>query len=190
MPFDRGNRSGDISTGAFHPKLLPGREAPAEFDPERTEIDVDQPAPDYKIGWRDNGRTTFSGGHLREVTANFTDGLLGIPNAPKYFRAGDVFRTGQPVRGGHSATMLRAEHPARPCRRQSGHRRQRRRLAVEQGRPLRPGRCRSASPLRLMALRPLPGEAATGSFDPKRNLDANRDATLSWLGLSQAPPKA
>ncbi len=51
-----------------------------------TQDDVDKPAPDYKIGWTDNGRTTFAGGHLREVTAAFQNGVLTLPNAPKYLR--------------------------------------------------------------------------------------------------------
>ncbi|HLZ83059.1 MAG TPA: hypothetical protein VKQ54_05785 [Caulobacteraceae bacterium] len=51
-----------------------------------TEDDVDQPAPDYKIGWTDDGRTTFAGGHLREVTASLKNGVFTLPNAPKYFR--------------------------------------------------------------------------------------------------------
>ncbi len=59
-----------------------------------TKIDVDQPAPDYKIAWQADGRTTFSGGDLREVTADFKDGVLAIPNAPKYFRVEMSFGPG------------------------------------------------------------------------------------------------
>jgi hypothetical protein len=47
-------------------------------------IDLDHPA-DYAIGMGENGRSTFAGGALTEMTGAFKDGVLRIPNAPKYF---------------------------------------------------------------------------------------------------------
>ena len=46
-------------------------------------VDIDHPAS-YTMGIGDNGRMTFSGGGLREATADFKDGVLTIPNMPKY----------------------------------------------------------------------------------------------------------
>ena len=46
-------------------------------------VDVDHPAS-YTIGLSDDGRSTFTGGGLREVTAEFKNGVLAIPDMPKY----------------------------------------------------------------------------------------------------------
>jgi hypothetical protein len=64
------------------------------------EVNVDLPAPDYQIGINPDGRATFSGGHLHEVTADFKDGVLVIPNAPRYLHVEATFGPG------HSASAL------------------------------------------------------------------------------------
>jgi len=46
-------------------------------------VDIDHPAS-YTIGIGDDGRSTFAGGGLHEVTADFKNGVLTIPDAPKY----------------------------------------------------------------------------------------------------------
>ena len=59
-----------------------------------TEIDVSQPMADYQVHPNDDGRWTFGGGHLRELTGDFKDGALLIKNAPKYFHVEAAFGLG------------------------------------------------------------------------------------------------
>lgn len=49
-----------------------------------TTYDVDHP-PHYVTGVVDNGRATFSGGGIRELTAQLQNGTLRLDNVPKYF---------------------------------------------------------------------------------------------------------
>jgi hypothetical protein len=65
-------------------------------------VDIDHPAS-YTIGLGDDGRATFSGGGLREVTADFKDGVLTLPDAPKYLDVEMSFGPG----GGGSALIHR-----------------------------------------------------------------------------------
>jgi hypothetical protein len=58
-----------------------------------TKVDVDHPAG-YTIGLADDGRSTFAGGGLHEVTADFKDGVLTIPDAPKFFNVETTFGPG------------------------------------------------------------------------------------------------
>lgn len=51
-----------------------------------TDLAVDKATPDYNTDWGVDGRMTFSGGHLREVTADLKAGILTLSNAPKYFQ--------------------------------------------------------------------------------------------------------
>ena len=83
-----------------------------------TDLAGDKATPDYNTDWGVDGRVTFSGGHLREVTAGLKAGILTLSNAPKYFRV--ELSSGQLVRGGHSAPMFRAADQAHPYRQQSG----------------------------------------------------------------------
>ena len=59
-------------------------------------VDIDHPAS-YTIGLGDDGRATFAGGGLREVTGDFKDGVLTISDAPKFF---DVEMSFGPGSGG------------------------------------------------------------------------------------------
>jgi hypothetical protein len=47
-------------------------------------VDIDHPAS-YTIGLGDDDRATFAGGGLHEVTADFKNGVLTFPDAPKFF---------------------------------------------------------------------------------------------------------
>jgi len=49
-----------------------------------TTVDLDHPAS-YKMGQGANGKVTFSGGGLHEVTAQFQNGILRIDNAPPHW---------------------------------------------------------------------------------------------------------
>jgi hypothetical protein len=59
-----------------------------------TQIDVTQPMADYQVHPNEDGRRTFGGGHLRELTGDFKDGVLLIRNAPKYFHVEATFGPG------------------------------------------------------------------------------------------------
>jgi hypothetical protein len=59
-----------------------------------TEIDVTQPMADYRTEVNADGRWTFGGGHLRELTGDFKDGALLVRNAPKYFHVEAAFGPG------------------------------------------------------------------------------------------------
>ncbi len=67
------------------------------------QIDVNGPRADYRIGYGENGRASFSGGGLREMTSEFKDGVLTLPNPPKYFDVEVSFGPG----GGSSAVIQR-----------------------------------------------------------------------------------
>jgi hypothetical protein len=49
------------------------------------QIDVNGPRADYHIGLGSDGRASFAGGGLREMTDDFKDGVLTLPGPPKYF---------------------------------------------------------------------------------------------------------
>jgi hypothetical protein len=72
-----------------------------------TKVDIDHPAS-YTIGLGDDGRATFSGGGLHEVTADFKDGVLAIPDAPKYL---DVETSFGPGSGGSAMIHRRCFGP-------------------------------------------------------------------------------
>ena len=48
----------------------------------------------YQVHLNDEGRWTFAGGALHEMTAAFKDGVLTLPDAPKYFHVEAAFGPG------------------------------------------------------------------------------------------------
>ncbi|HVN00960.1 MAG TPA: hypothetical protein VMT68_12180 [Caulobacteraceae bacterium] len=68
-----------------------------------TTIDVTKPMADYQVHLNDEGRWTFAGAGLHELTGDFKDGVLLIKNAPKYFHVEAAFGPG----GTASATIQR-----------------------------------------------------------------------------------
>ena len=68
-----------------------------------TQVDLDHPAA-YKIGLSEDGHSHFSGGGLHEVTADFKNGVLTLPNPPKFFDVEAAFGPG------HAASALIQRH--------------------------------------------------------------------------------
>jgi hypothetical protein len=62
-----------------------------------------EPTPSYKIGMGANGRSTFSGGGLHEVTSQIRNGVLRIDNIPAQFELDAEFGTA----GSTSANIYR-----------------------------------------------------------------------------------
>jgi hypothetical protein len=56
-------------------------------------LDIDHPAA-YTIGMGDDDRSTFAGGGLTEMTGAFKEGVLRIPDVPKYFDVEATFGPG------------------------------------------------------------------------------------------------
>jgi hypothetical protein len=68
------------------------------------QFDVNNP-PHYVMGGSASGKTVFSGGHLKEYTAQMQNGILRIDNVPQVFDVEVTFAGGN--KGAGSATLYR-----------------------------------------------------------------------------------
>lgn len=70
------------------------------------DLDVDlKSPPQYSMGGSPSGRTVFSGGHLKEYTAQVRNGVLRVDNMPDHFDMETTFAGGN--KGASSAILYR-----------------------------------------------------------------------------------